>query len=477
MIEIEVNPCVLAALDAAFPERVKGVYSNTRHLNVYKETLEDLLNKSELYEITPFDYKFNTYTIPLQILNSKPQITIKNDQMVSSKIRLSTWLTQNNLSLIKEVRKGKKVGPNTGLSIIEPNKLATINIIDERIQPAKAFKKLHPSFPTCPLEIERDYDCSPVDMDSLNNYIDALINNGRKLNNKEKSATIQAKRVVAAAMAKNGLYYQKKKYSDFGRIYYSGLSVQNISKKTREAMLGDCYEYDMKSSVVAWKLGYAQTYLNKHHLTHSVKDEFPQCYQYWDDKSVLIDDIRKAVFIYPCARYKSDEKQIKLIKQALTAFNFGARRSSGYTDKMGVTQEQAIGKILKHKLECASFLGHPRVMGFVDEQRRLNEIIKDLVKTNNPQLLTNSILLTDKGNLRPQSLMSYLYQHAETFAMNIVRDNAKAHNLLVIANIHDAIVFKDPLNPTLKQQITQDIHAQTGNTYWELGVTKLNRTN
>jgi hypothetical protein len=144
---------------------------------------------------------------------------------------------------------------------------------------------------------------------------------------------------------------------------------------------------------------------------------------------------------------------------------------------MGVTQEQAIGKIIKHKLECASFLGHPRVMGFVDEQRRLNEVIKDLVKTNNPQLLTNSILLTEKGNLRPQSLLSYLYQHAETFAMNIVRAHAKAQKLLVLANIHDAIVFKDPLDPTLKQQITQDIHAQTGNTYWELGVTKLNRTN
>jgi hypothetical protein len=34
-------------------------------------------------------------------------------------------------------------------------------------------------------------------------------------------------------------------------------------------MLGDCYEYDMKSSVVAWKLGYAQTYLDDNNLTHS----------------------------------------------------------------------------------------------------------------------------------------------------------------------------------------------------------------
>jgi hypothetical protein len=97
---------------------------------------------------------------------------------------LSTWLEQNNLSLITEVIKGKKVGSNKGLSIIKPSSLATIKIIDERIDPAKAFARLHPSFPTCPLEVERDYDCSPVDMDSLNNYIDALINSGRRLNNK-----------------------------------------------------------------------------------------------------------------------------------------------------------------------------------------------------------------------------------------------------------------------------------------------------
>jgi hypothetical protein len=60
--------------------------------------------------------------------------------------------------------------------------------------------------------------------------------------------------------------------------------------------------------------------------------------------------------------------------------------------------------------------------------------------------------------------------------MDIVREHAKAHNITVLANIHDAIVFRNPLDPALQQQITQDIHTRTGNKYWELSVTQLNRT-
>jgi hypothetical protein len=45
----------------------------------------------------------------------------------------------------------------------------------------------------------------------------------------------QAIRIAAIAMYKNGLFYQKKNSSEFGRNYYSGLSVQSVSKKTRAA--------------------------------------------------------------------------------------------------------------------------------------------------------------------------------------------------------------------------------------------------
>ena len=131
---------------------------------------------------------------------------------------------------------------------------------------------------------------------------------------------------------------------------------------------------------------------------------------------------------------------------------------------------------MKHKLESASFLGNQRVIGYVEEQKRLNATITKLIKINNPKLFTNPILLTEKGNLRPQSLLSYLYQDAETEVMNIVREHAKTHNLTILANIHDAIIFRDSLDPTLQQLITQDIHTRTGNTYWELNETKLNRT-
>jgi len=466
MIKLVIDSIVENTLQAAFPKPAK---SANKAITKYVKTLEHFLNMSELRGITPENFKLNTYSVALKRFREK------TPQIGSDKLKVHVWLRENNLKLIQTVREGAKFGPNKGISIVKPTSLVTIIDVDERLEPEEAFARLHPKFPKSAKKINADYDCSPVDIVSLNNYIQTF-NNGHRLNNKQKSAVIQAKRIVAAALYKNGVFYQKKKLSNFGRIYYTGLSVQNISKKTREAMLGDCYEYDMKSSVVAWKLGYAQTYLDDNNLTHSVKDEFPQCYQYWYDKTVLIDDIRKDVFKHPSAPAKSNEKQIKLIKQAMTAFNFGAKRSAGYTDKLGCTQEQAIGKILKHKLESASFLGHQRVIGYVEEQKRLNATITKLIKINNPKLLADPILLTEKGNLRPQSLLSYLYQNAETEVMNIVREYAKIHNLTVLANIHDAIIFRDPLDPTLQQLITQEIHTRTGNTYWELNETKLNRT-
>ena len=466
MITLVIDSIVESTLQAAFPKPPKSAHNA---ITKYRNTLERFLNLSELRGITPENFKLNTYSVALKRFREK------TPQIGKDKLKVHVWLRENDLKLIQTVREGSKFGANRGISIVKLTPLVTIVEIDERLNPKEAFTRLHPKFPKSDKKVDADYDSSPVDIVSLNNYIQSF-NNGHRLNNKQKSAVIQAKRIVAAALYKNGLFYQKKKLSHFGRLYYTGLSVQNISKKTREAMLGDCWEYDMKSSVVAWKLGYAQTYLNENNLAHSVKNEFPQCYQYWHDKSVLIDDIRQAVFKHPLAPPKSDEKQIKLIKQALTAFNFGAKRSAGYIDKLGCTQEQAIGKILKNKLESASFLAHPRVIGFVEEQKRLNATITNWVKLNNPKLLTDPILLTEKGNLRPQSFLSYLYQNAETEVMNIVREHAKTHNLTVLANIHDAIIFRDPLHPTLQQLITQDIHTRTNNTYWELNATKLNRT-
>ncbi len=57
--------------------------------------------------------------------------------------------------------------------------------------------------------------------------------------------------------------------------------------------------------------------------------------------------------------------------------------------------------------------------------------------------------------------------------MDIVRSIASQNNLTVIANIHDAIIFKHQLDPAIKDQMEAAIRTQTNNTHWALGEKEL----
>jgi hypothetical protein len=207
--------------------------------------------------------------------------------------------------------------------------------------------------------------------------------------NKLRIAFHQARRIAAVADYKDGVYYQKRKPSFFGRIYYEGLSVQNVNKTLREAMLGNGYEYDIRSSVVSWKLGFAQAYINAYEPNNTIDKVFPTCEEYSVNKSILIKRIKRNVFKYS---KKDDKDETRSIKDALTALNFGARVSgNSYTDKLGKNHKQAIAVILSNKIECNLFLHCPIVTAFIDEQKKLDNFILDFVKRAGAENLNNAI--------------------------------------------------------------------------------------
>jgi hypothetical protein len=466
MINIDVDPIVLTSLKAAFPK----ANSAQKALDKYVALLEKMFNQTELNGITRHNPSLDIYSISLFKLNEK------SPRIGSDKIRLHKWLDDNNLSLHKTVQLGAIGGSNKGPSLIKPSHLITLNTVDDSIDSASAFNELHPNFDKLtPQQLANDYDCCNVDTDSLSNYI-KLISRNATLSRSDKTVATQATRILAAASYKNKLYYQKKKHSNFGRTYYEGLSVQNIRKDLREAMLGNSFEYDMRSSVIAWKLGYAQACIDSHKELKgkTVKDAFPMCHKYWENKCILINAIRTHVFT---DNFYNDEKQIKLIKEAMTALNFGARSSRHtYINHNGVYCKQAMATIFKEIDECERFLQFAPIVEFIEEQKILNKTIMDLAKVNQPDLLNQSFLLNKQDKLKRQKTLAYLYQNEETRVMNIVRDTAKLQSLTVLANIHDAIVLKRQLNKKQFDNIHADIHNQTGNTFWHLNTKKLKRT-
>jgi hypothetical protein len=462
MIKLAANSTVLTALQTAFPRPAK---SAENALNKYTLAIEDMLNEAILRGRDGFDSKLNLYSISLQ------QLANKGGQMGPEKIRIHAWLKKNGYELVKMVELGSGIRRQN--SRVKLTQLIHLTDVDDRLYPKEAFEKIHPNFSgLTQQQIDSDYDMTEVDIGSINRYIATIAPQGiEPKKNRLRISYHQARRIAAAASHKNGFLYQKKKPSLFGRTYYEGYSVQNVNKELREVMLGDCWEYDIRSSVVSWKLGFAQAYIDAHMPNNPIDKVFPVCHQYSVDKSILISRIKQEVFKFS---HKDEDTKTELIKRALTALNFGARLSgNSYTDKQGKKHQQAIAEILENKVECQLFLKCRLVKEFLAEQKKLDSVIMDWVNNTQPELLC---LINPKTNkkLSKKSLMSYLYQHAETEVMDIFRSYTNQNNLTVMANIHDAIILKKKLKGSLKKKIEQAMKTATNNHYWFLGEKKIN---
>jgi hypothetical protein len=255
-------------------------------------------------------------------------------------------------------------------------------------------------------------------------------------------------------------------------MYYEGVSVQNVNKELRRAMLGDCWEYDMRSSVIAWKMGFAKRYLAERSESKDLRKVFKTTLNYLEDKTDFMETVR--YFVFDESSNSGKEQQTKLLKQALTAISFGARPSkAGWLGVDGLWKKTAIVDILRNLDERKRFLNDPGVQSFIREQNALDTFIFDVVKRETPDLLKLAYLQTRCNRISRSKVLAYLYQKAETKVMNIVRRVARESGRTVIANVHDAIFLKKNLGVDLKSEIEFQMHEQTKNPYWSLAPKEL----
>lgn len=284
----------------------------------------------------------------------------------------------------------------------------------------------------------------------------------------------QARIVLGSSRAFNGWYLQRKKPSDFGRMYYEGVSVQNVNKELRRAMLGNCWEYDIRSSVITWKMGFAEQYLKSSGLDGDVGRTFPATLNYLEDKADFMRTVR--LYVFDDHSKQAGEFQMKLLKQAFTAMSFGARlASTGWQDQSGHWNNPALVNILRNTQERNRFFNDRSVRAFIKEQNTLDDFLFKEFKTHLSELVKLPCLLTHSGRLSKAKVLAYLYQHGETQVMNIVRASAAANERKPIANVHDAIFFKRRLGVELKCEIEFQMRSQTGNPYWHLTAKELKR--
>ena len=490
MIKIQANPQVLAALSQAF---ASPAYNAARALDKYIAVLERLIFASLQVPRTPEQSKLNLYAISLQKLANL------GGQIGPKKVRVHKWLRDSQLELVQVVTKGsnitghlsqirftKHASMTDSLKPKEPMPMNNSQVTDREIAAyltgdaaanQTLFDLLYPDYHQGWTDeyIHSQFDPVKVDVRSLENYI-VWLNQDARLLSKEKRATAmrQARIVLGCSQAFNGLYLQRKKPSDFGRMYYEGVSVQNVNKELRRAMLGNCWEYDIRSSVIAWKMRFATSYLAQAPGDRNIRESFPATLNYLEDKG----DFMRTVRLYVFRDHSRDaaDFQIKLLKQAFTAMSFGARLSThGWQDNAGHWNNPALVDILKNSEDRNRFFNDPTVRAFIKEQNTLDNYLFAQFKCQHADLLKIACLQTHSGRVSKAKVLAYLYQHGETQTMDIVRATAAAHGRAPIANVHDAIFFKQRLGAELNAEIEWQMRAQTGNAYWHLTPKELRR--
>jgi hypothetical protein len=168
--------------------------------------------------------------------------------------------------------------------------------------------------------------------------------------------------------------------------------------------------------------------------------------------------------------------QADLLKQALTALSFGARKTAkAWVDQNGEWARPAMVEIFRIKEERDRFLKDVSVVGFVKEQAMLDDYLFNGIKQQRPDLLKLPYLQTQGGSPSKSKCVAFLYQHEETAVMEVVRDAVAAHGKTVLAKIHDAIITKEKLGVELMSEIEQLMRDQTNNGYWRLGAKQLKR--
>ena len=395
-----------------------------------------MLFKNLHFEATPMQRKLELFTMSLQ------QLANQGGQIGPNKQRLHAWLRSNNLSLVEPVILGSNL--SGGVSQCRLTDLVTMVdtlAIEETILTSISSDReldqylggdefscyqlvnlLYPEIKRRASDAELDdlFDVLPVDVESVKSYIVWLSTEAELITLQKKNQALrQARIILAIASVMNGYYLQRKKPSDFGRLYYEGVSVQNINKELRRAVLGDCWEYDIRSSVVAWKMGWAKQYISARGQGADLRKVFSATLSFLEDKANFMATVRHFTFdeSSPVPR----DLQPKLLKQAFTAISFGARVTThGWQNESGGWSNPALVDIIRNSADRDRFLNDLTVQAFIHEQGILDAHLYERVKVQRRDLLSKPFLQTPSGRPSKSKILAYLYQHDETEVMDVV---------------------------------------------------------
>lgn len=227
--------------------------------------------------------------------------------------------------------------------------------------------------------------------------------------------------------------------SDYGRIYYKGINIQNMGEEVRRAVIGDYHQYDLSAAVYAIKLMLAKDVLNEQGISHV--GEFTYTKDYIDRKKAIRKELVDKCMTTTKASYK---EKSKYVKQALTAIGFGAKLTGNSWLVDNEWQNSAINDIIKSRTDREQFISNDFVKNFIKEQSDMTKLIvnhhlKDEDFVNKVTKVKS--MYNNNGRIRKNQVMVYMFQHIETMIMETISQLAGTKVYLV----HDAMISKEKI--------------------------------
>lgn len=266
---------------------------------------------------------------------------------------------------------------------------------------------------------------------------------------KAEDNLIQAVQILR--LTENGSLDQPFKFSPFGRMYLTGVNLQNCSKTVRHAALGHCFSIDFSVCSAAWRLHTAQQIdatITAPLTLFLIKDK----QQFRRDLADVLGD-----------------KHLGNAKQILTAIGFGADiNSAPWPMNNGSAGIPAIRQIVSEE-QMAALKATDWFMAFIEEQNLMNKTICDSALE---QLKTGEVVDCVKdaaGRIQRNKVMAYLYQHAEMEYLNDLLDyiNTRFGREEILLTVHDSVYIKHSINMA-------EVNSRLGymNTYLKAEITE-----
>ena len=271
---------------------------------------------------------------------------------------------------------------------------------------------------------EHNMHITPIDVKNLQLFIDNTLED---IDNPKLYAGIdsllkqiyQAKSILDVAKQNNNTLPQNYTVKSSGRTYMNGINLQNCSSRVREAALGNCYKYDLRTSMFA-------------HMLTKITGQFPD----FNVKSSYINEyctnkngIRTRLAI-DCIVETNGEPdfKVKLIKKTLAAIGFGATVSN---------PRGAIQQSIWHEGDRNRLLNSEWMQGLLREV----DLYREIMRMSYPRAKKEfGDVLKKNGRSSLSKWCSFEYQLTESSIVQHVSNQLGEDNILL--QVHDAIYIK-----------------------------------